>query len=268
LGIPPAELGARMSGASGIPQAPKHVAAGIPGDLLRRRPDVRYAELQAAAQSSRIGLTKAELYPSFSIGGNFGVLAADTNGSDLGDLFSAGSKNAVFGPSFQWNLLNYGQITNAVRVQDALFQEAAVNYENTVLLAQREVEDELVSFVKGQDLVRLLGEAAQAAKKTVELSKIQYDGGATDYTTVINAQAALLEQEDALARARGSVPQALIGVYRALGGGWELGQTQDFVPEAVKEEMRRRTDWGALMAPVPAEDRAAKPGAEVVKPAW
>ena len=248
LGMPPGQLNDLLSDSSEIPQAPLEVAVGIPAELLRRRPDIRSAELQAAAQSALIGVAKAELYPSFSLVGSFGFLSSDAGSFDLSDIFLWKSRTATFGPSFQWNILNYGRLTNNVRVQDARFQELLLNYQETVLRAQQEVEDGLVDFLKSQERVSYLSKGVEAAMRSAELALIQYREGATDYTTVLTAQQALLEQQDLLANGQGDVPQGLIAVYRALGGGWELREDQDFVPVEVKEEMEERTDWGGLLS--------------------
>jgi outer membrane protein TolC len=238
-----------LSGSSEIPRAPLEVAVGIPAELLRRRPDIRSAELQAASQSALIGVAKAELYPSFSLTGSFGFLSSDAGTFDLSDIFMWKSRTATFGPSFQWNILNYGRLSNNVRVQDARFQALLLNYQETVLRAQQEVEDGLVDFLKSQERVSLLSKGVEAAKRSADLALIQYSEGATDYTTVLTAQQALLEQQDRLAGGQGDVPQGLIAVYRALGGGWELREDQDFIPVEVKETMEERTDWGELLSP-------------------
>jgi NodT family efflux transporter outer membrane factor (OMF) lipoprotein len=248
LGMPPGQLHDLLSG-SKIPRAPLEVAVGIPAELLRRRPDIRSAELQAAAQSALIGVAKAELYPSFSLTGSFGFLSSDAGTFDLSDIFMWKSRTATFGPSFQWNILNYGRLSNNVRVQDARFQGLLLNYQETVLRAQQEVEDGLVDFLKSQERVSLLSKGVEAAKRSADLALIQYSEGATDYTTVLTAQQALLEQQDRLAGGQGDVPQGLIAVYRALGGGWELREDQDFIPVEVKEAMEERTDWGELLSP-------------------
>jgi outer membrane protein TolC len=159
------------------------------------------------------------------------------------------SRSGFIGPSFQWNLFNYGRITNNIRVQDARLQQLLLNYQNTVLSAQQEVEDNLVGFLRGQERVTLLAQAVSAAKRSVDLATIQYREGATDYTTVLTAQQALLEQQDRLVLSRGDVPQNLIGLYRALGGGWELREGRDFIPTEIKEAMEKRTDWGGLLTP-------------------
>jgi NodT family efflux transporter outer membrane factor (OMF) lipoprotein len=249
LGMPPDPLQNWLSGSKGIPQAPATVAVDIPADLLRRRPDIRSAELEAAAQCARIGVAKADLYPAFSLSGSFGFLSSDVGRFELGDLFLWKSRSGFIGPAFQWNLFNYGQITNRVRVQDALFQEALIGYQDTVLRAQQEVSDGLVEFLKGQERLGLLERAAEAARSSADLALIQYREGATDYTTVITAQAALLEQQDRLAVGRGDVPRGLVAVYRALGGGWQIREGKPFVPPETAEEMGRRTDWGRLLTP-------------------
>src|SRR5208337_2952863 len=137
-----------LSGPSQIPVPPPQVAIGIPADLLRRRPDVRSAELKAAAQSAQIGIAKADLYPAFSLTGSFGFLATDFGTARLTDVFLAKSAMITAGPSIQWNILNYGKITNNVRVQDARFQELLLSYQNTVLQAQQEVVNFLSGFLR------------------------------------------------------------------------------------------------------------------------
>ncbi len=253
LGLPPGQLGERLSGSSGIPAAPLEIAVGMPAELLRRRPDILSAEYQAAAQCAQIGVAKADLYPAFSLSGNFGFLATDAGQFALGDLSSWRSRTGSIGPAFQWNVLNYGQITNNVRLQDARFQELIVTYQNTVLQAQQEVENGLISFLKSQERVGSLTRAADAAKRTVDLSLIQYREGATDYTTVLTAEQALISQQDSLAVGQGDVPQGLIAVYRAFGGGWEIREGDNFIPVDTREVMEKRTNWGNLLTPAAAE---------------
>jgi len=253
LAVPPMEVDPLLKGDSRIPSVPEKIAVGIPADLLRRRPDIRLAELQAVTQCSRIGIAKADLYPMFSLTGSFGLLASDAGEFGIGDLFSWKSRTGFIGPTFQWNILNYGQITNQVRIQDARFQELLFDYQNTVLNAQKEVEDGLSAFVKAQERVQSLALAAAAAKRSVDLSMIQYREGATDYTTVLTAQQALLLQQDNLVIGRGDVPQGLVSIYRALGGGWEMRTGQDFIHPDILETMKKRTNWGDLLTPAAVE---------------
>jgi outer membrane protein TolC len=221
---------------------------------------VRQAEHVAATESALIGATKAELYPAFSLAGTFSFNSSDIANRSLGDAPTWDDHVASIGPAFQWNLFNYGQITNQVRAQDAQFQAAVLAYQNTVLQAQREVEDALAAFVKADDTVRYLESAVGAAKRSVALSVAQYKEGATDFTTVLTAEQNRLREQDQLTLARGNLPQSLISVYQALGGGWQIRKGHDFVPDAIKDQMRKRTDWGGLLkgktrAPPSADER-------------
>lgn len=269
MGLPPRELGELLEPKSEIPAPPPQVALGIPADLLRRRPDIRSAEFKAAAQCAQIGVTKANLYPAFSLSGTFGLQASDVPPFALGDMFSWRSRAASIGPSFQWNLFNYGQITNQVRVQDARFQELVIAYQNAVLLAQQEVENALIAFLKAQQRAQKLAASTAAAQRSVDLAVIQYREGITDFTTVITAEQTLLTQQDNLATTLGDIAGNLVGVYRAMGGGWQIREGEDFVPAAVKEAMAKRTNWGKLLTPAafspPAPDQ---PRSDIRPPQW
>jgi len=216
LGMPPADL-AEMLGTGPTPMPPPEVVVGIPADLLRRRPDVRRAERLAAAQAEQIGIAEAELYPAFSINGNFGYTA-----KDFPDLFRSTAFNGSVGPSFQWNILNYGRIVNNVRYQDLRFRELVVAYQNTVLQANREVENGLVEFLRAQRRSKLLDESVVAARKATNIVVEQYKKGATDFNRYALIEQNLVTQQDLAAQARGEVSQGLIAVFRALGGGWEI----------------------------------------------
>jgi NodT family efflux transporter outer membrane factor (OMF) lipoprotein len=233
LGMPPGLLRDRLEADQGIPQAPL---------------DIRNAELQAASQCALIGVAKADLYPSFSLAGSFGFLSADVGNAGLGDIFSWSSRSVTFGPSFQWNILNYGRITNNVRVHDARLQGLILSYQDTVLRAQQEVEDGLVEFLKAQERIDFLKTSVDAAKRSADLALMQYRGGSTDYTTVIMAQQALLSEQDRLAATRGESPLGLVAVYRALGGGWQIREGKPFVPKDIKSVMMERTNWGSLLS--------------------
>ncbi len=249
IGIPPDNLLDILSEASEIPVPPPQVAVGIPADLLRRRPDVRNAELLAAAQSAQIGVAKAALYPAFSLTGSFGYLSTDLGTAKLSDIFKANAAMVTVGPSITWNILNYGQITNNVRVQDARFQQLFLSYQNTVLQAQQEVENFLAGFLRYQESTESLAISTSAAKHSLDLAFIQYQHGSTDFTTVLTAQQSLLASQDSLAISMGNIALNLVGVYRALGGGWELRQGEDIVPPQIKEAMAKRTNWGCLLSP-------------------
>ena len=249
LGMPPSDLREFLAGSSGIPASPPQVIVGIPTDLLRRRPDVRSAELQAAAQSAQIGVAKADLFPIFTLNGSLVFLSTDLGTFKLSDMFKWGSRSVQAGPAVTWNILNYGQITNNVRARDALFQQLLIAYQNAVLSAQQDVEDNLVAFLRAQDRADLLARSVTSAQTALDLAVLQYREGIADFLTVLTAQQTLLAQQDSLASTLGTISTSLVGVYRALGGGWEIREGEDLVPSEIKAEMRRRTNWGRLLAP-------------------
>jgi len=249
LGMPPSDLSDLLGGSSGIPASPPQVIVGIPTELLRRRPDIRSAELQAAAQSAQIGVARADLFPAFSLTGNLVLLSTNLGSFKLSDMFRWGSRSVQAGPTVQWNIFNYGQITNNVRLQDAKLQELLLAYQNAVLSAQRDVEDNLAAFLRAQDRADLLAQSVASARTAVVLAMRQYREGVTDFTTVLTAQQALLSQQDSLASTLGTISTSLVGVYRALGGGWEIREGQELVPPDIRAEMEKRTNWGHLLVP-------------------
>ena len=269
LGMPPKDLTELLGENKGLPSPSPEVAVGIPADLLARRPDIRAADAQAAAQCAQIGVAKADLFPSLSILGNIGLLSSDKGSFTLGNMFDAASGVGTIGPSLQWNIFNYGQITNNVRLQDAKFQEAVITYQNTVLNAQKDVENSLIAFLRIQEQAKFLTESSDAATRSLDLAVLQYRQGIADFTTVLTAQQALLQQQDNLEVALGNISINLIGVYRALGGGWEMRDNKEFVPAPMRKVMADRTNWGNLLNP----DGLVPPGPEergaiIRKPDW
>jgi len=247
LGQPVGAVDGLLGGAAGIPKTAAKVAVGVPAEMLRRRPDIRSAELAAAAQCARIGMAKAELFPSFSLFGTIG-LETTTVGGTTHSLFSTNSIFYTAGPRFTFPFFNYGRLTNAVRVEDARFQELLVNYRETVLRAAQEVEDALAGFLQAQEALAFEQGAVKAAARSVELSLVMYREGAADYTRVLDAQRALLDQQNNLTQTASSVATNLIALYKALGGGWELRDGQPFVPATTQDEMRARTNWGDVLS--------------------
>jgi NodT family efflux transporter outer membrane factor (OMF) lipoprotein len=218
MGMPPADI-RNMLGEDLIPKAPPEIAIGIPAELLRRRPDVRRAERLAAAQSEQIGIAKAAFYPAISIGGTLGWQA-----KDFSDLFSPQSLNSNVGPSFQWNLLNYGRLANNVSYQDAKFQELVLTYQRTVLQAADEAENGLVTFLQAQRRTRHLDKSVSAAGAAVRDMFLPTAIGQPgfDFNRFAVIEQNRIVQQDLLAQSRGQIAQGLIQVYRALGGGWEI----------------------------------------------
>src|SRR5438132_985211 len=219
LGIPPEELRAKL-GPAPILTAPPEVTVGIPADLLRRRPDVRFAERQAAAQCAQIGVAESNFYPHISITGTLGYSA-----EFFKNLFKPTALTASAGPSFQWNILNYGRILNNVHLQEATFHELVATYQNAVLTAAQDVENGLVTFLKAQERTKFQAESVAEAEKAVKIALVQYKGGIIDLTRVTQLETTLVQLQDTLALAQGEIGLGLIQVYRALGGGWQIRVT-------------------------------------------
>jgi len=246
LGKPPQDLNYLIGKKNTIPIPPASIALGMPQDLIRQRPDIREAERQLAAQSAQIGVAVTELYPHFSIGGSIGTSALDT-----GDLFDNASKTwSLFG-AFQWNILNYGRLRSNVRLQDALFQQLLVDYRETVLQAQGDVENSIVAYLKSHQQLGSYKLAAAASARSVSVSTAQYQNGLIDFNTVISTLSADAQQQDLLASTRGNVATNLVQVYRSLGGGWEIRAERDpvdLLPASTKEQMRLRTKaWDGML---------------------
>jgi NodT family efflux transporter outer membrane factor (OMF) lipoprotein len=269
LGVPPQSLGMLLSRSVGrIPSPPRTVVVGIPADLLRRRPDVRAAELAALAQSAQVGVAETQLYPAISITGTFGGSASTANGHTLGDVVNWKGVAYAAGPSFQWNILNYGQITNNVRLQDAKLQQLLVDYQNTVLSAQQEVDNGLATYLQSGNQAAFLRRSVQAAIGAFRIAMEQYEQGATSFTTVLTAEQNLFQAQNSLAGASANVPLGLTAVFRALGGGWQIREDSNFVTPATVDQMRARTDWGDLLPPAnePQPPAPGLPGPENIGP--
>ena len=250
LGQPMGSLQNVLQGPQAIPTAPAQVAVSIPAEVLRRRPDIRNAELVAMAQCERIGVAKADLYPHFLLSGTLG-LNATQGGAQSFNLLSPASFFFAVGPQVTWQFLNYGRIKNRVRVEDARFQEVVTTYQNSVLSASQEVEDGIVGFVKELEATSVQQEAVTAARRSAELALIQYREGAVDYQRVLLADQTLLQQENNLISLRSGVATNTIRLYKALGGGWEMSVGQALVPDATRIEMQKRTNWGNLFSMQP-----------------
>ncbi|EFK10747.1 efflux transporter, outer membrane factor lipoprotein, NodT family [delta proteobacterium NaphS2] len=255
LGLPPGELPESLVDSRKVPMVLPQVVVGVPAELLRRRPDIRRAEMMAAAQCDLIGVAKADLYPHFILIGSIGLRtstslftkAGGIDGSNFSDLFSSDSFQLFAGPSIRWDIFNYGRLKNKVRVQDARFQQLIVQYQNTVLNAAREVEDAIVGFLRSQDENAFLKSGVQASKRAVDISLLQYREGLVDYQRVLSAQSFLTQQQDQQTSTSSLVALNLISLYKALGGGWDIRQEKGFVSNKIKKEMRQRTDWGDLL---------------------
>ena len=280
LGVPPHDLIPMLGGGAGgavrggsicnpepatvrIPCPSEGIVnVGIPADLLRRRPDVRRAERQVAAQSARVGIAVSDLYPHFNLVGRL-----DWSARDFSDVFRGSSVGGVINPNFRWDILNYGRLTNNIRAERARFEQLAVTYQNTVLTAQAEAEDAMAGYLRSYQQVQLLQTAKQLSRDAVDNARRQSEGledagllGLSNLSNLLfTTEVTLLRNEGDLALARQAVAVNLINLYRALGGGWQIRlspaeQPTQFQPPAEPVEsnvMRSQPDTEAELPPPP-----------------
>ncbi len=221
LGEPPGARFEQLSEYRPIPVPPGSVAVGVPADLLRQRPDIRRAERLLAAQTARIGVARADLYPRLSLSGTFAFEAIDS-----GDLFKGSSRAFGFGPTVRWLLFDGARVRNQVRVEDARTEQALNQYEQTVLNALKEVEGAMTEYLDQRDRLEALERAVSAARRSLQLATRLYRDGLVNFQNVLDAQRTLFDGENQLAVARGHTAMNLVALYRALGGGWTVGEEQ------------------------------------------
>ncbi|HTL36060.1 MAG TPA: efflux transporter outer membrane subunit [Kofleriaceae bacterium] len=261
LGRPPGQVEQLLEGPHGIPVPPKEIGVGVPAEVLRRRPDIRAAELRAMAQCDRIGVAKAELYPSFTLFGTIGTQGLSSGATRAGvsapSLFGPGSFVYNAGGSLFWPILNYKRLQNNVRIEDARFQQSLTEYMQTVLSAAQEVEDGMIGMLREQDSAVFAQNAVNAAQNAVKVSLVQYREGAVDYQRVLDAQRILLDSQNRLANTQSAAATNTIALYKALGGGWQVRRAP-LVPDATRREMQDRTRWGHGLDETPASPPAGK----------
>jgi NodT family efflux transporter outer membrane factor (OMF) lipoprotein len=216
LGREPAALLSDLSPASQIPVAPPAVPAGVPSELLRRRPDIRKAEAQIHASTARIGVATADLFPRVSILGSGGFQAPETD-----TWFNSVSRFWSLGPSLRWPVFDAGRIRANVEQKKALEEQSLLAYQKTILRALQEVENALIASAREQEHRKALTDAVLANQRAVKLATILYTEGQTDFLNVLQAQRALFLSEDALVQSTQNVSTNLVALYKALGGGWD-----------------------------------------------
>ncbi|MDD5167768.1 MAG: efflux transporter outer membrane subunit [Syntrophales bacterium] len=215
LGERPGSVHDELKKAGSIPVTPLEIVVGVPADALRRRPDIRKAERNLAAQTANVGVATAKLYPQFKLNGSIGLEALTAN-----KLVSPTSETFSFGPSLTWRIFDAGAIRQNIKIQSALQEQYLITYESAVLGALEEVENALVNYSEEQYRRESLVKAAQAAKEAAKLAGDKYQAGLTDFTTVLDAQRSLMTYEDQLIQSEGKVTSNLVRLYKTLGGGW------------------------------------------------
>jgi NodT family efflux transporter outer membrane factor (OMF) lipoprotein len=247
LGMLPNDIHNILAKTDKIPTIESDIVVAIPAELLRRRPDIRRAEMRAAAQSAQIGIARTELFPSFTLFGSVGWSANDNGDNELGDIFNSNSFFYSFGPAFKWNLFNYGRLKNQVRIQDARLQQLVTAYQNTVLDAAREVEDSMTGYIYAKREAEYVRQGVTSSKQSMEMAMLQYEEGFVDYQRVLDSTRSLTQKQDQYAQLRGKIVTNVIALYKALGGGWQIRDGKEYLPSEIKEQMEDRTDWGNLL---------------------
>ena len=215
IGHPPGALKDLLAEQKPVPGAAAEVAVGVPADLLRRRPDLRTAERQLAAQTAQIGVAKAQLYPNFSLAGTLGLESLE-----YANLYSASARTAQGLAQAAWTIFDGGSIRQNIKLQTAKQEEALSFCESTVLTALKDVESALVAYANEQTRRSSLAEAVKAGRSAFELARFQYNSGLVSFQTVLDTQQSSLSAQDQFAVSQAKVTSNLISLYKALGGGW------------------------------------------------
>lgn len=177
---------------------------------------MRRAERRLAAQTARIGVATADLYPEFTLPGTIGLEALAAN-----NLLSVANRAWSLARTFAWPVFQGGAIRQNIEVQNALQEQALNQYEATILIALEEVENSLVAYAEEQERRDTLAAATEAAQRSAELAQDQYTSGLIDFQAVLDSQRSVRTFQDQLAQSKGQVTINLISLYKALGGGWD-----------------------------------------------
>ena len=198
-----------------LPEIPGDILVGIPADLLRNRPDLRGLERKLEAQTARVGVATAALYPSIRISGSWDWLAFEPE-----DLFEEEGGFGTIGPVVSLPLFTGGRLRSAIDAEEAALRQLHLQLHQQALVAQEEVENALVAVVNDRRRKQLLSEAVVAAQQSVDLVRELYTSGQSDFQNVLDAQRSQFSLQDQLAQAKLLVLLDLVDVYRSIGGGW------------------------------------------------
>ncbi len=216
IGEPPGKLDARLLQPAPLPNLPMAVGVGVPSSLARRRPDIRQAEAQLHVATAGVGVAVANFYPDVSLTGNLGIRALDAS-----YLTRWASHYYSAGPSLSLPILQGGQLTANLRLNRAQTVEAALHYRAVVLNALREVEDNLVAFRTDRVERDRLAAVVRSGEDTLFLANSRYSHGLSDYLQVLDAQRTVESARQQLVQQDMTLANDVVGLYRALGGGWE-----------------------------------------------
>ncbi len=216
-GATPSSLNARLAEQKPLPGLPATPlsAIGSPQTLLQRRPDVAAAEQQLRAADAQTGIARSRLWPSLTLSGSLGL-----NAGRIGDLGDSGSFVASLGANVLWALIDNGQRRAQVSAADARRDAALAQFDQAVLVALEETEGALINYTRSQQRTESLFAAAKAAEGAAKIARARLDAGSIDFLVVLDAERQLLQARDLLAQGQTQAATALVGVYRALAGGW------------------------------------------------
>jgi NodT family efflux transporter outer membrane factor (OMF) lipoprotein len=195
---------------------PPQVPVGLPSELARRRPDIRQAEAQLHAATADIGVAQAAFYPSITLNGSVGMQSMQLN-----HAFDLNSRQFGIGPGLTIPIFQGGQLRSQLRLREAQQQEAAVNYQKTVLQAWHDVDNALTAYQAEQARREQLTQAVAENQRALNLAQTRYQQGVSDFLTVLDAERSLLASHQQLADSTTTVSANLVALYKALGGGWE-----------------------------------------------
>lgn len=205
-----------------LPDLPARLALGTPEDLLRRRPDVRTAERQLAATTAEIGVAASDYFPRITVSAS-----AFWQAARVSDLDARGNDGYVIAPAFTWSALDFGRVRQQVKGARATTEATLADYEQVVLAALEETENTLSQYGRERARLEHLDRAAVASAQAAGLAAQRFEGGVSDFLTVIDANRAQLEAEDLLAASETRAATALVALYKALGGGWQVAPPPD-----------------------------------------
>jgi multidrug efflux system outer membrane protein len=215
-GQSPGALVARLdAAAAGLPTLPDRVDAGTPGELLRRRPDVRAAEQRLHAATARIGVATADLFPRFTLGGLVGSQSLESSA-----LFGRDAETRLVVLGVDWSFLDVGRVRARLAETESAASGSLARYEQVVLEALEETENALVRYGHARLEDAHLERSARDSARAAELARVRFDAGAADLLDVLDAERSQLQAQDAFADGRTRSATALVDLYRSLAGGW------------------------------------------------
>ena len=217
LAEPPRALAGELTPVAAPPLVPPAVPVGLPSTLLRRRPDIREAEARLHMATAETGVAVADFYPDITLTGHAGL-----QGLHVLNAFSMPDLEATVGPTINLPLFQGGQLRGTLRLRRSQQREAALDYRDTVLAAWQDVDDALTAYAAAQQRHDLVAEAVEKDRNALAAAQQSYQQGATDFLNVISAESAVLQGEDDLAQSETEIETDLVGLYKALGGGWRI----------------------------------------------